>query len=188
VKVKTTRFGDLDVNNQDVITFKEGILGFDNLKRFFIVDPNDQTLILWLQSIDDEKVAFPMIEPKIFKPDFIVSLLPAEMLSLNLESINDASIYTVLTIPSNVTDMSANLKAPIVINSKMNTARQIVLQNSKLEVRYPMYTELKKYIVSYASDDSRRTNVNLNKPENASNATASTASVAPKNKNNENSL
>lgn len=157
VKINTTRFGELEVEKKDIIVFKEGLLGFENLKQFFIVDPGDQTLILWFQSAEDPATAFPIIEPKIFQPNYIVKLLPAELASLDLESINDASVYTILTIPKVVSEMSANLKAPIVINNKTKIARQIVLQDSKLEVRCKMYKELKKYIVSYASDDSTRT-------------------------------
>jgi len=160
VKVSTTRFGDLNVDKQDVITFREGMLGFDELKKFFIVDPGDQTLILWMQSIENPAVAFPILEPKIFKPDFIVRLMAAEMISLELESLSEASIYTVLTIPQDVSLMSANLKAPIVINNKTKMARQIVLQDSKLEVKFQMYASLKQYIVSYNSDDAKRTKVN----------------------------
>ena len=157
MKINTTRFGELEVEKKDIISFKEGLLGFEHLKRFFIVDPGDQTLILWFQSIDDEKTAFPIIEPKIFQPDYSVKLLPAELQSLALETVTEASVYTILTIPKAVTEMSANLKAPIIINNKSKEARQIVLQDSKLEVRYSMYAELKTYIVNYTSDDSKRT-------------------------------
>ena len=160
MKINTTRFGELEVDKKDIIVFKEGLLGFESLKKFFIVDPGDQTLILWFQSAEDPATAFPILEPKIFKPDYIVKLLPAELTSLELESINDASVYTILTIPKNVQEMSANLKAPIVINNKTKVARQIVLQDSKLEVRCQMYKELKRYIVSYSSDDSTRTTAN----------------------------
>lgn len=156
MKIKTTRFGELEVDKKDVITFKEGLLGFDSLTKFFVVDPGDQTLILWLQSVEDAGTAFPMIEPKIFQPDYSVKLLPAELISLELEGLNEASIYTILTIPQVVTEMSANLKAPIIINNKTKIARQIVLQDSKLEVRFQMYKELKRHIVNYASDDTRR--------------------------------
>ncbi len=159
MKIKTTRFGELEVDKKDIIEFSEGLLGFENLKKFFIVDPGDQTLILWLQSIDDAGTAFPIIEPKIFQPNYMVKLLPVELNSLSLENLQNASVYTVLTIPQNVTDMSANLKAPIIINNKSKMARQIVLQDSKLEVRFKMYMDLKKYIVNYTSDDSKRTNV-----------------------------
>jgi len=162
VKVNTTRFGELQVNKEDVINFPEGLLGFESLNRFFVVDPGDSTLILWLQSADDAKVAFPIIEPKIFKPDYVAKLMPADMNSVNLESLGDAKIYSILTIPATVTDMSANLKAPIVINNAKKIAKQIVLQDSKLSVKHEMYKDLKKYIVTYSSDDARRTNVNLN--------------------------
>jgi len=163
VKVKTTRFGELEVDKKDILNFKEGLLGFETLRKFFIVDPGDQTLILWLQSLDDGATAFPVIEPKVFAPQYAVKLLPAESASLSLESLNDASIYTILTIPQNITDMSANLKAPVIINNKTRESRQIVLQDSKLEVRYKMYMELKKYIVAYNSDDTRRTRVELDR-------------------------
>ena len=157
MKVNTTRFGELEVNNNDILTFNEGILGFESLKKFFIVDPGDQTLILWFQSAEDPATAFPIIEPKIFKPDYIVKLMPSELNSLGLESVNQASVYTILTIPKDITLMSANLKAPIIINNKSKLARQIVLQNSKLEVKLEMYKELKKYIFNYSSDDTKRT-------------------------------
>jgi len=157
VKVKTTRFGELEVNPNDIITFSEGLLGFENLKKYFVVDPGDSTLILWLQSTEDEKIAFPIIEPKIFKPDYIAKLLPADLNGLELESLQTAKLYSILTIPANVTEMNANLKAPVVINSAKKVGKQIVLQDSKLSVKHEMYKELKVYIVNFSSDDSRRT-------------------------------
>jgi len=184
VKIKTTRFGELEVDKKDIIEFTEGLLGFENLTKFFIVDPGDQTLILWLQSTDDGATAFPMIEPKIFQPNYVVKLLPVELNSLSLDNLQSASVYSILTIPQNVTEMSANLKAPIVINNKTKLARQIVLQDSKLEVRFKMYMELKKYIVNYASDDSKRTNVSVkNIEENVQNDTVQPA-ISKNTKNN----
>lgn len=159
MKVKTSRFGELEVNPSDLVTFSEGLLGFENLKKYFVVDPGDSTLILWLQSTEDEKIAFPIIEPKIFKPDYIAKLLPADLNGLELDSLQSAKLYSILTIPANVTEMSANLKAPIVINSGKKVGKQIVLQDSKLSVKHEMYKELKTYIVNFSSDDARRTRV-----------------------------
>jgi len=157
VKIKTTRFGELEVNPNDIVTFNEGLLGFENLKKYFVVDPGDSTLILWLQSTEDDKVAFPIIEPKIFKPDYIAKLLPADLNGLDLESLQAAKLYSILTIPANVTEMSANLKAPVVINSAKKVGKQIVLQDSKLSVKHEMYKQLKTFIVNFSSDDARRT-------------------------------
>ena len=159
MKVNTTRFGELQVNTEDIINFSEGLLGFEKLTQFFIVDPGDSTLILWLQSIENPATAFPIIEPKIFKPDYVAKLLPADMNSVNLENISEARIYTILTIPTDISAMSANLKAPVVVNNSKKIARQIVLQDNKLSVKHEMYRELKSYIVAYASDDQKRTHV-----------------------------
>ncbi len=159
VKIQTTRFGELDVNKEDILNFSEGILGFESLKRFFIVDPGDSTLILWLQSLDDAKIAFPVIEPRIFKPDYVAKLMPIDITSLSLENMSSARVYSIITIPKNVVDMTANLKAPIVINSDAKIGKQIVLQDSKLPVQFAMYKELKKYIVNFTSDDSVRTTI-----------------------------
>ena len=174
MKVNTTRFGELQVNKDDIINFQEGLLGFETLKQFFVVDPGDSTLILWLQSLDDGKIAFPIIEPKIFKPDYVAKLLPADMKSVELESLADAKIYSILTIPSNISEMSANLKAPVVINNNKNLAKQIVLQDNKLSVKHEMYKELKTYIVNYSSDDSKRTTVTNSNLESAENAASNT--------------
>ena len=156
MKVKTTRFGELEVNPTDLVTFAEGLFGFENLKKYFVVDPGDSTLILWLQSTEDEKIAFPIIEPKIFKPDYIAKLLPADLNGLDLDSLTTAKLYSILTIPGTVTEMSANLKAPVVINSSKKIGKQIVLQDSKLSVKHEMYKELKTYIVNFSSDDTKR--------------------------------
>lgn len=169
MKVNTTRFGELKVDKNDIIIFNEGILGFENLKKYFIVDPGDSTLILWLQSLEEPSIAFPIIEPRIFQPDYTVQLVPMELNSLELESLNKAKSYAVLTIPEKLSEMTANLKAPLVINAEKNIGRQIVLQNNKLSVKHEMYKELKTYIVNYHSDDSRRTNVNMSNQNQQSN-------------------
>lgn len=185
MKVNTTRFGELQVNKEDIITFSEGVLGFEKLRQFFVVDPGDSTLILWLQSIEDGEVAFPIIEPKIFKPDYVAKLLPADMASVELESLSDAKIYSILTIPSNITEMSANLKAPIVINNNKKVAKQIVLQDSKLSVKFEMYKGLKSYIVSYASDDSKRTTVSEPQASETATTNETTSQVATKSREKE---
>jgi flagellar assembly factor FliW len=156
VKVVTTRFGELEVQDKELFQIPEGILGFESQKNFFLVDPNDQTLILWLQSKDEPALAFPVIEPKIFNPEYSLKLLPLELESLELKDLSDASVYCILTIPKQVMDMSANLKAPLIINNKTRKGRQIVLQDSKLEVRLPIYNELKKYIVNYTSTQDKK--------------------------------
>jgi flagellar assembly factor FliW len=153
MKVNTVRFGNLEVSDSDVITFADGLLGFEHLKRFFIVDPSDDTLILWLQSMESPEVAFPILEPKIFKADYKVRLSANELRLLRLEGVRGSSVlvYSILTIPEDVTTMTANLKAPIVINAADQRGRQVVLQENDYTVRYAIYKELLAVIMSAAN-------------------------------------
>ncbi|MCB9094864.1 MAG: flagellar assembly protein FliW [Halobacteriovoraceae bacterium] len=160
MKIETQRFGTQEVNESEIISFPEGILGFEGENQFIVIDPSDSTLILWLQSIKSPEIAFPIIEPQLLDPASQVQLLPADLKSLSLESSTGATTYNILTIPADIKYISANLKAPVVINSKLKIGRQIVLQDSKLEVRAEIYNQLKTAIASAksaASNDSYRT-------------------------------
>ncbi len=88
MKVNTSRFGVVEVADTDIMEFSDGLLGFEHLKRFFIVDPADETLILWLQSADSDEVAFPILEPKLFKGDYKVRLSANELRTLRIDSTN----------------------------------------------------------------------------------------------------
>lgn len=157
MKINTSRFGNLDVQDADVIQFTDGLLGFENLKKFFIVDPADDTLILWLQSLDSPEIAFPVLEPKIFKQDYKVRLSANELRSLQIDSVKkDILVYCILTIPSDITQMTANLKAPVVIHSKSQLARQVVLQENEYSVKNLIYKDLLAVIMQLANQ-SRKT-------------------------------
>lgn len=153
MKVNTIRFGSLEVNESDIITFSDGLLGFEHLKRFFIVDPADDTLILWLQSVDSADVAFPVLEPKIFRSDYKVRLSASELRLLSLDTVvgNSVLVYSILTIPEDVTKMTANLKAPIVINTADQRGRQVVLQENDYTVRCAIYKDLLSVVMSSMS-------------------------------------
>lgn len=147
-KVNTSRFGEITVQDADILTMPEGLFGFETLNKFFIVDPEDNTLILWLQAVDNPKVAFPVIEPQIFHPLYEKKFITSDLVSLEMSEINEAKYYAIITIPKQLTEMTVNLKAPILINQKTKVARQVVLQDSKLPVDHAVYKQLKAYIIS----------------------------------------
>ena len=144
MKVQTSRFGVLQVADPEVVILPEGLMGFEDLRKFFIVDPSDDTMILWFQSMDRSDVAFPMLEPKIFRQDYRVKLSASELRSLKLVAMDRAEtlVYSILTIPEDPRLMTANLKAPLVINVNAGVGRQVVLQENEYSVKCSMYKEL----------------------------------------------
>lgn len=153
MKIKTSRFGEIEIQESEIINFAEGILGFEEEKKFSIIDPDNQTLILWLQSLTTPEICFPILEPSLFITEYNRTLVPSDLASIKLENNNEALFYNILTIPSDIQFISANLKAPIVINPKLNCGKQIVLQDNKLDVKHPMYKELKKAITMVRLND-----------------------------------
>lgn len=146
--VQTGRFGQIEISTDEIITIPSGILGFPQDQEFCLVDTGDDTLILWLQSLTNPRLAFPIIEPKIFKNDYVVRLSAAELRELRMSSIRDASVFTILTIPAQMSEMTANLKAPLVINVREKTGKQVVLQENDQPIKHPMFKELRSRILS----------------------------------------
>jgi flagellar assembly factor FliW len=151
VIVKTGRFGQLTVGDDELIRIPQGIMGFPECTEFCLVDPGDETLILWLQSTHLPEIAFPLLEPKIFRPDYAARLSAAELRELKLENINQSAVFSILTIPSDITQMTANLKAPLVINLKQQLARQVVLQENEYTIKHLMFKELRQHLITISS-------------------------------------
>jgi flagellar assembly factor FliW len=149
--IKTGRFGQITVGDDETILIPQGILGFPEYRKFCLVDRGDETLILWLQSLENPDIAFPVLEPKIFKPEYSVRLSAAELRELKLENIKQSAVFGILTIPEDVTQMTANLKAPLVINLKEQIARQVVLQENEYNIKHLMFKELKAHLITISS-------------------------------------
>jgi flagellar assembly factor FliW len=153
VIIKTGRFGQLTVGDDETIHVPQGILGFPDYKKYCLVDPGDETLILWLQCLDNPDVAFPVLEPKIFRPDYAARLSAAELRELKLENINQSAVFSILTISEDVTLMTANLKAPLVINLKQQVAKQVVLQENEYSIKHLMFKELRSHLITISAQN-----------------------------------
>ncbi len=145
--VQTGRFGQIEISTDEIITIPSGILGFPEEQDYCLVDSGDDTLILWLQSLTNPHLAFPVLEPRIYKNDYVVRLSASELRELRLDSIKEASVFTILTIPGNLTEMTANLKAPVVINTRSRIAKQVVLQENDQPIKHPMFQELRTHLM-----------------------------------------
>lgn len=145
IQVKTTRFGDLDVKQEDVIVLPSGLIGFPELKQYVLLDHDKGSPFKWLQSLDDGAIAFVLINPLLFKPDYAVEVGEGEVADLNIESEDDAVISVIITMPSNPMKMTANLKAPLIFNLKNRKGKQIILSSSLYTTRHNVMDEVKRH-------------------------------------------
>lgn len=147
MEIQTSRFGPVQLQDQDILEFPEGILGFADLRRFVLLDdPNDE-IFAWLQSCEIAGIAFPVLEPEIFAPNYQTALTKHDLEALQLKTAAGTRTYTIITIPDDPTQMTANLKAPIIINIEKRLARQCVLQDNNLAIREPIFAKLQQRVV-----------------------------------------
>lgn len=147
MQIQTTRFGSVSIKAEDVLNFPEGLLGFNELRQFVLLDDPSDEIFAWLQSCEEPNIAFPLLEPELFAPNYVVHLTKHDLEVLSLDSSRGARCFAIITIPQDPTLMTANLKAPVVINVAKRLARQCVLQDNQLAIREPIFARLQQRVV-----------------------------------------
>jgi len=134
--VRTTRFGDVDIAEDRIITFPKGLLGFTERKRFCLLEPSDDTCFYWLQSLEDETLAFVVTDPSWFFTDYSVPVRPEQMEELALAQFSDAQVLVIVNkVDQNLT---GNLQGPLVINTTNRQGEQLVLADRKWSTRHTL--------------------------------------------------
>ena len=139
-KADTLRFGPIEVEDEKVIHFPEGIPAFEQEHEFVIIPYDEESPYVFLQSLKTPDLAFLMTMPFIFFPDYEFELDYENQQKLGLERQEDMLLYVLLTIPQGrVQDMTANLVAPLVINVANQQGRQLVLEHSPYQTKHRLF-------------------------------------------------
>jgi len=138
----TSRFGELDVRDEDVIRVPEGLLGFGDRKRFVLLEDSEQEPFLWFQSLDDPGLAFVLVDPLIFFPNYRVSIPHEEITELDLTDAAEARILTIVVVSEDPAHITVNLKGPLVLNPRTRCAKQVVLMDEAYGTQHPLLAQL----------------------------------------------
>ena len=139
--IKTKLFGEIEVNEDKLIRFETGIVGFPELKDFLLIhdSENDKSNISWMQSVQEPAFAMPVINP-LFIVDTYNPEIEDELLTPlgNLDQ-NDMLVLVTITVPKDIKQMTINLRAPMVINGDNCRACQVIAEGEQYAVKYPIY-------------------------------------------------
>lgn len=147
MEFSTTRFGKMVIDESRIITMRGGLLGFDHLKQYVLLTQNKMTPFWWFQSTDDGRTAFVVINSFAISPDYEPIIPDNDVRLLEISHSDDVLLLSVVTISSNPISITANLRAPIVINVKRRLGRQIVLQDQDYPIQY-IVTSIEKIVGS----------------------------------------
>ena len=140
--IKTRYFGEIDVDEAKILTFDDGLIGFENLKKFTLIYNNEteaSSNVTWLQSLDEPLVAFPVINPFYVMKEYNPIVEDEVLIPLGELMEDSTAIFLTLTVPSDITKMTTNLKAPIIINADTKKGCQVIAENPEYVVKYNIY-------------------------------------------------
>lgn len=136
MKITSLRFGTLEIPEDKIISMPKPILGFEQLTRYCIIEREDSEPFLWYQSVEDPSVAFIVVNPLFFYPDYRIEVNPKEIEELKVSDVRAVETYVIVTIPTDPKNMTANLQGPILINTETRLAKQMILVNSDYRVKH----------------------------------------------------
>ena len=143
MKIKTTRFGVLEVSEAALITLPSGLIGLKDVTRFAVVERDQAGWFQWWQAVDQASTAFITLDPRRIVPDYDLSGAEEDLKAVEAEAASKRMIATLVSLPENRLDaMTVNLLAPIVVNRRTREGRQIVLPNERYPVAYRMVSSL----------------------------------------------
>lgn len=143
--VESKYFGSLECAEDKVITFEHGLIAFEEAKRYILIENQDpENPLWWLQAVDRPELAFVVMNPFIFKPDYEFEISPADLEELGIEKQEDVVALVIVVVPEDVRKMTANLLAPVIFNARLKKGKQIVLQDKQYSTKHLILAELQK--------------------------------------------
>ena len=140
--LETSKFGEVEVNEDLIFIFVEPILGYEHLKKYALIDHMTDSPFKWLQSVEDKNVSFPITVPSFFGINYEFVIPEDEAKKLEAKSAEDILSLNIVNIPNgHPENATINLLGPVVVNVNNKKAMQLVLRNSEHSVRYRLFDE-----------------------------------------------
>lgn len=142
MKINTRLFGEVEISDDKVIIFENGIVGFPDLKKFALIHDEDAGKgagIRFLQSLDEAGFAMPVMDPLIVKPDYDPEVDDELLAGLGDMTEHNLLVLVTVSVPSDLTKMSVNLRGPFIINIETHKACQVIVESSDFPVKFPIY-------------------------------------------------
>ncbi|HPA72583.1 MAG: flagellar assembly protein FliW [Spirochaetes bacterium] len=141
-RLKTKPFGEIEIDERQIVDFPEGLLGFDYVKKFVVLDSREKSPFKWLQAYDEPGLAFVIIRPIDFMVEYDLVISSADLEDVGAKEPGELLVFAIVTIPSNYKDMTANLQGPVIINPKKRVGKQAISLSEKYRVKHRILDEI----------------------------------------------
>ncbi len=143
MQIKTKALGNVEINENQIVTFPHGLYGFEDYKKYALIDSKYKPLI-WLQSLDESSLAFLMIDPFLIEENYEADIDDCELSKIDVKDPSDLLVMTIITVPNDGSPVTANFQGPLIINKKNRLCMQAVLDGEKYSTKHNIVEALKR--------------------------------------------
>jgi flagellar assembly factor FliW len=136
MRINTSRFGQLDVDDSRIINFAKGLLGFPKYQDYVLIEAGQDSYFWWLQSVDLPDLAFVVTDPSLFVPTYKVPIREEQMHDMGLDSLQEAQVFVIVNKRGHT--LTGNLQGPLVVHVARRTGEQLVLSDRRFTTRVPL--------------------------------------------------
>ena len=147
MRVQTKFFGEVELDDNKVIEFPNGIIGFEDFKKFAIIydiEDDRDTKISWLQSLEEPTLALPVVDPLAVTTEYAPMIEDELLKPLGNPADEDLLFLLVMTVPSDMKKFPANMKAPVIISTEERKGVQLIVDNADYPVKFNVYESVQK--------------------------------------------
>ncbi len=142
MKINTKIFGEIEISEDKIVTFRNGIIGFPELRRFALLHDEERGTnagIRFLQSLEEPGFAMPVMNPLDVRPDYDPEVEDELLASAGKITPENLLVLVTVSVPEDLTKMSVNLQGPFIINIEERKGCQIILESGNYPVKFPIY-------------------------------------------------
>lgn len=141
--IQTRYFGEIDVKEDEILHFRNGLPGFDEVKKYILINNEEEgSPFKWLQGVEGIKPAFVIIDPFAVKKDYEIDLKDEVLKELDIKEAGEVVVYCIVVVPDDISKMTMNLQAPLIINMVKRLGKQLILDTDRYGVRHYILEEL----------------------------------------------
>ncbi len=141
MQIETKFFGLREIADNEIVTFKHGVPGFEDCHDYTILQYKEESPFFVLQSVSAPDLALILIEFSQVSPGFSFNIADEDVAEIGLSNPAEAVTYAVVVLPADLSQATVNLAAPIIINNQTRKAKQIIINNPAYSLRHPLFAD-----------------------------------------------
>ncbi|WP_199616758.1 flagellar assembly protein FliW [Paenibacillus alkalitolerans] len=138
MKIHTSRFGAIEIDETGIYTFPAGVPGFEYCKQYVLLQPSQDMPFCYLQSVENGDLAFLVTDPFLYYHNYEFQLSESQQIELKITQTEEIAIWSVVTVPASLQDATLNLKAPIILNVREKQGKQVILHETDYGTKHPL--------------------------------------------------